>query len=137
MDRDFVRHAAMGGTAEVELGRLAQRQGASRDVRNFGAMMVRDHSRANAELMRMAMRLRVAAPATMGPDERSDMMRLRRLRGRDFDREYKRMMVADHQKDIMEFQDEARNGRGPIAEFARKTLPTLREHLRMAQAMRP
>ena len=56
MDRDFVMKAASGGLMEVELGNIAQQNAASQRVKDFGSMMVRDHSAANQELMSFANR---------------------------------------------------------------------------------
>src|ERR1043166_3385270 len=53
-DQKFVMEAAMGGLAEVEMGRLAAQKGATDEVRQFGQRMVDDHSKANEELMRVA-----------------------------------------------------------------------------------
>ena len=47
---DFVMKAASGGMMEVELGKVAQDKGKSQRVKDFGNMMVTDHSNANDEL---------------------------------------------------------------------------------------
>ena len=39
-DAAFYKHAAEGGIAEVEAGRMAQDKGNSQQVKDFGAMMV-------------------------------------------------------------------------------------------------
>jgi len=41
-------------------------------------------------------------------------------------------MVKDHKEDIAKYQQEARQS-GPAADYAKQTLPKLREHLRMAE----
>ena len=51
---EFAMKAANGGMMEVELGRMAQEKGMSKDVKEFGAMMVADHSKANDELKTLA-----------------------------------------------------------------------------------
>src|SRR5438270_2098432 len=48
-DRDFMKKAAEGGMKEVEMGRMAEEQGKSADVKAFGRRMVTDHSKANSE----------------------------------------------------------------------------------------
>jgi putative membrane protein len=51
-----------------------------------------------------------------------------------FDREYMEHMVKEHKKDVSEFEKQARNAKDPdVKAFASKTLPTLKEHLAMAQ----
>src|ERR1700744_3502509 len=50
-DSDFAVEAANGNATEVELGKLAIKNGKDKKVKNFGAMMVKDHGKANAKLM--------------------------------------------------------------------------------------
>jgi len=55
--------------------------------------------------------------------------------GADFDKLYMRHVVMDHEKDVKEFEKESSSGTdADVKQFASDTLPTLREHLRMAQA---
>jgi putative membrane protein len=133
-DQKFVMEAAMGGMAEVELGRLAAQKGASDEVRQFGQRMVDDHSKANEELMRVASGKGWTPPAALDAKHQAEMQRLSAMSGERFDKEYVKMMVKDHKKDVGEFQKEA--GRGTDADvkaFASSTLPTLQEHLQMIQ----
>ena len=52
----------------------------------------------------------------------------------DFDRAYMKTMLSDHKKDISAFEKEAKSGKdADVKSFAADTLPTLREHLRMAE----
>jgi len=53
-DAKFAVDAANGGMAEVELGKLAQEKAANSKVKDFGAMMVTDHSKANDEMKALA-----------------------------------------------------------------------------------
>jgi putative membrane protein len=46
----FMEQAAVGGLMEVEAGKLAQAQSKSVGVKEFAALMVKDHSKANEEL---------------------------------------------------------------------------------------
>lgn len=57
------------------------------------------------------------------------------LHGDDFDKEFVQYMIDDHQKDISDFQEESRENHGAISALARKQLPALQKHLRMAQAL--
>ena len=128
--------AAMGGTAEVELGRLAAQKGASEDVRQFGRRMVDDHTKANEELMSVVSPKGMTPPTTLDAKHQAAVRKLSALSGEKFDREYARMMVGDHKKAVAEFQKEAERGADPdIKAFAAAQLPALQEHLRMAQRL--
>jgi putative membrane protein len=135
-DHRFVMFAAMTGTAEVELGRLAAQKGASEDVRQFGQRMVDDHTKANEELMRVVSPKGLQPPTTLDAKHQGAVQKLSALAGEKFDREYAKMMVADHRKAVGEFQKEADRGADPdIKAFAAAQLPALRDHLRMAQRL--
>ncbi len=135
-DRNFVMDAAMGGMMEVELGRMAAQQGASDAVKQFGQRMVDDHSKANEELMSLASSKGITLPTTLDEKHRSQMTKMSSMTGADFDREYVKMMVSDHRKDVSEFEKESTRGTdADLKAFAGKTLPTLQEHLRMAEAL--
>ncbi len=135
-DRHFVHEAAMGGMAEVRMGNIAAMQGRSARVKRFGRRMVADHSKANQQLMRVARRLNLPVPSSIGGEEAETLGKLSSRHGREFDSLYASTMVKDHRKDIAAFEDEAKNGRNPrIRNFARMALPTLRMHLKMAQRL--
>ncbi len=53
-DKIFLRKAAEGGLAEIQLGQLAAQKGSSQDVRDFGAQMVKDHTDLNDALKPIA-----------------------------------------------------------------------------------
>ena len=133
-DATFMKKAAQGGMAEVALGRLASQQGARPGVRQFGMQMVRDHSQANHDLMRIAARQGVVLPRGLGPKNNALRARLSRLHGAAFDRAYVRAMIADHQEDLTEFRRESRNGNNPpVRTFAGKYAPVIQGHLMMVQ----
>src|SRR5690349_1271414 len=135
-DRNFVMDAAMGGMQEVELGRLATQQGASDAVKQFGQRMVDDHSKANQELINLAQGKGITLPTTMDEKHQKETAKFSSLHGADFDREYTKLMVSDHRKDVAEFEKESTRGTdADLKEFATKTLPTLQEHLKMAEAL--
>ena len=133
--RNFVEKAAAGGAAEVEGGKLAEQRGANEKVKQFGARMVQDHGKANDELKQLAAGKGLQLPGTTDPHHRQEMAKLQKLSGAEFDRAYMDHMVKDHKKDVVEFKSEADSGKDPdIKAFAARTLPTLQEHLKLAEA---
>jgi putative membrane protein len=133
-DRDFIKEAASGGMAEVKLGQLAQEKASDTGVRNFGRRMVDDHQAADARLKQVADKVGVAVPSTIDKKDQATYDRLSKLNGPAFDRAYMQEMVADHRKDIGDFQKEANAAKNPdLRNFVQQTTPTLQQHLAMAQ----
>lgn len=128
-DAKFAVAAANGGMAEVMVGKLAQDKG-SASVKDFGSMMVKDHSAANDELMTLAKSKNIALPTVVSADEQKHFDELGKKSGADFDKAYVKLMVSDHKTDIKEFEDASKNVKDPdLKAFAVKTLPTLKMHL--------
>src|SRR5690349_20135678 len=94
-DTKFVKEAAEGGMAEVELGRLAATHATSDQVKQFGQRMVDDHGKANNQLMELAQRHNITVPTILTGKHKSEYDRLSKLSGDQFDREYVKLMVAD------------------------------------------
>jgi putative membrane protein len=134
--RQFLREAIMGDTAEVQMGQLIQQRAASAQVKDFGATLERDHAMARDKASALAKRMGLAVPTGVKPDAKAEMAKLQRLSGGNFDREVARFAVIEHRKDIAKFEAQARNGDRLTREHARETLPHLRHHLTMAQALR-
>jgi putative membrane protein len=129
-DESFYKKAAEGGISEVEQGKLAQERGNSQAVKDFGAMMVKDHSAANDRLKSIADSKGISLPGSASMAQMATKGKLEVLKGDTFDKSYVKGMVKDHEEDIKEFEKEAREGQDPEAKaFASKTLPTLRAHL--------
>ena len=135
-DQQFVSLAAMGGLAEVQLGRLATERAGRASVQRFGERMVVDHGAMNAELAQIAARKGMSVPTTLDDQHRQDIDRLARLSGHDFDRAYMQHMVADHMKDIAHFERQAQSGTdADLKNLAANALPVLRQHLEMARSV--
>ena len=134
-DKDFAQKAAVGGMAEVQFGKLAQQKASNDQVKQFGSHMVEDHSKANDELKQIASAKGIALPTDLDAKHKSKMDKMEKLSGAQFDRAYMDDMVADHKEDVAEFKKQASSGKdSDLKAFAAKTLPTLEDHLKMAQS---
>lgn len=135
-DLAFMNAAAPGGMAEVALGRLAVKQGASTGVQQFGEKMIADHSKAGEKLQRLATDKRVTLPSELMPEHKQTMEKLSKLSGADFDRAYVGAMVTAHVSDVAAFKNVAKNATdADVKAFAARTLPTLEMHLQMINAL--
>ena len=134
-DYKFVSDAAEGGAMEVSLGRLAAQKGADQAVRDFGQRMVTDHQKANEELTQLVSQKGATLPDSSKEIEKS-LSRFGKLEGSDFDKAYIKDMVSDHKKDVKDFQTEADKAEdADLKGWVTKTLPTLEDHLRLAQTV--
>jgi putative membrane protein len=136
-DKQFVIEAAQGGMAEVSLGQLATKRAISKDVRQYAQDMIADHTKANAELMKLATQKGITVPKNMDAKGQALMTQLSKLSGKSFDQAYmKEAGVKSHAEQVALFQRQAQQGGDPqLKAFAAKTLPTVQEHLQMARDM--
>ena len=133
-DSTFVKTAAMDGMAEVEHGKLAAQNAASNDVKQFAQRMVDDHGKSNEELRRLASEKNLPLPTELDAKHKAMQDKLAKLTGAAFDKAYMTHMVGAHKDAVSLFQREAKGGKdAEMKVFAEKTLPTLQEHLKMAQ----
>lgn len=135
-DQKFVMDVAMDGMMEVELGRWAAQKGTSEGVKQFGRRMVDDHTKAKTELMALASSKGITLPTALDAKHQANISKISKLTGADFDNAYVKMMLSDHKKAVSDFEKQSTKGADPdIKAFAGTTLPTLKEHLTMAQAL--
>lgn len=128
-DSDFMIAAANGGMMEVEAGKLAQSNAASQEVKDFGAQMIADHTKAGDELKAMAASKNVVLPASLGENEQKHITDMSALKGAEFDKHYIDMMVNDHDKTVSMFEDASTDAKDQeVRSWAGKTLPVLKGH---------
>jgi len=133
-DRKFFTDASQGGMLEVELGKIAAAKGSNPDVKTFGQRMVDDHSKANDQLKDLAAKKDVKLLGKLSPAKQKMVDKYNKLSGAAFDSSYMSHMVTDHKEDVAEFKKEAKNGKdADLKSWAGTTLPTLEDHLKMAQ----
>ena len=129
-DKKFADDAAQGGMMEVMLGEVAATNASNAAVKSLGAMMVKDHSKANDELKSWASTVGYTLPTSMNAEQQKMYDDLKAKKGADFDKAYADAMVKDHKKDIAAFKKEASDGgEASLKSFAGKTVPTLEHHL--------
>jgi len=129
----FLKTAAGADNADINAGNMAAARGASQALKDYGRRLASDHGAHLQKVQALADRMHVRLPAGAPPDARAEARRLERLHGRAFDRAFARAMIMDHRKAIAMFEAQAHSRDRATADLARDTLPTLREHLRIAR----
>lgn len=132
---DFMMKAASGSMMEVALGQVAQDKAKSQRVKDFGSMLVTDHTKALGELKTIASSKNIMVPSSMMPEHQKHVDMLKMKSGADFDKAYMNMMLDDHKKDIADFKKATKSADADVKDFASKTLPVLEKHLDSAQAI--
>ena len=128
--QDFIQEAANSSLMEIELGKYAQQNAQNPRVKNFAAMMVRDHSQASETLKSLASGKNITVPTTMENNHRDQMSGIQKKTGAEFDKEYMKVMVDDHEKSVDKFKKfaEDENADPDLKSFATQTLSTLLVH---------
>jgi putative membrane protein len=133
--QEFIKKAIEGNLSEVAMGQLAQQKGKSDGVKTFGRQLEEDHSSANQKAMSVASSMGLTPPSEPNKKQKQTYQKLAKLSGEAFDHAFIKDMVADHKKDVAEYQKEAKRKNDPAADYANQTLPALQNHLQMAQSL--
>ena len=132
-DQEFLTRAIQDGLAEVRLAQLALERALAEQVRGFAERMILDHTAANQQLVRLAEASGLLPPTEMDQQHRALHQQLSQLAGEEFDRRYMQGQVEDHQTAVELYSTEASQPSGPVDQLAEQLLPTLQEHLELAQ----
>jgi putative membrane protein len=129
-DKKFAKDAALGGMAEVELGKLATQKASRDDIKQFGQKIVDDHTKANDQLKELASKENIPIPDALDSKHQARIDKLSKLSGEDFDKAFVKDQLKDHQAEVRDFSAEAQSGTDAnVKTFASNVLPTLQQHL--------
>jgi putative membrane protein len=129
-DESFFKDAAKAGMAEVAAGKSAQEKGSSQAVKDFGAMMVKDHSAANAKLKKIAMAKGIELPDSPSMMQKAMSKKTNMRSGDSYDKDYIEGQIKAHKDTIDLLQKEIDGGQDPDGKaFATEILPKVKAHL--------
>ncbi len=131
----FVQKAAQSGLAEIAAAQAALQKSNDPGIRSFAERMVKDHGKANTELVTIARKKGIEPPASLDAEHKAHVDKITSKSGAEFDRNYAEHMNMDHTKAIALFESASKSSDADLAGFARKTLPTLREHKQLAEKL--
>lgn len=132
---DFVEEASAKGLAEIETSRIALKESNSSAVRKFAETMISDHTKANQELKKIAQKKNLDVSDEPELRNKAKAMVLKMRDGESFDEAYANNQVVAHEQSIELFQRAANGQDAEIKAYAKKTLPKLQQHLKMAQEL--
>ncbi|OQP57641.1 hypothetical protein A3860_08395 [Niastella vici] len=132
----FLVDVADVNMTEVKLGQMAKDKASSQRVKNFGDMMVRDHTSADNELRTLAANKNVTLPTSVGTDHQNKINALSKKSGRRFDKACMDIMEDGHEETVRDFNRNKDNKNADVAAFVNKMLPTLQMHLDSAKAIK-
>ena len=133
-DQTFLKEAIRGDLAEVNMGKLAQEKGQSAATKQFGQMLEQDHGQHLQKAKDSAQQMGVSAPTEPNAKQKKMYDQLSKMSGAQFDKQFAQHMIMDHKEDIGKYEKKAKS-KGPLAQFAEQTLPTLQKHLQTAQRL--
>ena len=132
-DSSFIAMAGSLALLQVKLGKLAQENGSSSAVRDFGKRMVADYSKTSEQLSAGAKQ--AAYPASVLLRQHKQLVdRFSKMSKSSFDKNYMAETVNDHNEAVRLFEHEAETGRvASLKQLATSLLPTVKEHLALAR----
>lgn len=132
--QEFVARAIACDIAEIQLSEYAAKNAEDKDVKDFARKIVDEHSKHRDRMMERAKDLKLAIVGGAGREAQEKLLTLSRLKGREFDREYMRTMVDNHEKALKMYQTWAKKvDNKEFGEFLDKSSSTLKEHLEEAR----
>ncbi|HTV90568.1 MAG TPA: DUF4142 domain-containing protein [Stellaceae bacterium] len=136
-DQAFVKAAGAGNLGEADLGTLAEQEGATPAVREFGRWMATYHGLVAEKWLAAIMAdQHQSFHPTLSAQNEQLRRRLATLSGRRFDRGYIDAQVKAHEMTVPKFEKEAREGENPMLQlYARALTPVLEQHLAEAKAL--
>lgn len=135
-DEMFVMMAPAADMAEIMMGKMGAEQATNPSVKRYAQQLVDDHTKSSKALMALADKKGFAPAKAVSDHHRMESERMAKLQGANFDQAFAKHMVADHRKAVELYTAEARSGKDQdLRAFAEKSLPILREHLKMAESL--
>jgi predicted outer membrane protein len=139
----IVGFAVAANNGEIALGKLAETKGTNGEVKQFGKMMVTDHSAMLAATKKLGTKLNAQPDTTAGDvtdlmnhgrDEMKDLTD--KPKGADWDKDYIDKAVSDHQAVLGKLQDAAKTNTDPdVSKALTEATAKVQAHLTKAQAI--
>jgi putative membrane protein len=136
-DQQFVDFAAQTDMVEANLGQLAETASSSQPVKDYGQMLVTDHTKDFGQLNDVAHQANLNVPNAIDAQHNKMMIDpFQKLKDAAFDHRFIPAMVAGHTQAIAIYKKEAADAQNPaLKSYAEQALPVLEKHLDAAKAL--
>jgi putative membrane protein len=135
-DETFIKHGVQANLAEIALGRMAAEKSRTPEVREFSQKLIQDHSQAQRNLLRIAQEKNLSLPTQLDEKHQQKLEEIGQLSGPEFEKEFAKHMLKGHRKGVaMLHRAHQKTEDEQIKAFAQQLLPTLKQHLKLAENM--
>src|SRR5690606_22927228 len=135
-DQRFVDMAVSSNRFEVAAGSQALERSDDAAVKQFGQMLVTDHTKVLDELEKAAVAKKLVIPDAMNESHAAILKSMGELSGNDFNKAFKEVMIKSHEDAIALFEQAARGSNDPeLRSWAGGKIPSLKNHLEQAKAL--
>lgn len=133
-DGKWVSDVVAMNMAEINAHTAAQSHATTSDVKMHAKHMLTDHKKMGDEMTAYASKKNITLP-TAPPEDKVKMLdELNTKKGKDWDMGYLEAQVNDHKETIAKFESGEQTVTDPeLKAMITKTLPTLRDHLKMVE----
>jgi putative membrane protein len=134
----FVEQAGTSGLAEVEMGEIGAQKATNGQVKAFAKQIVADHKKANEELVTAIKGKGLQVPSSRTSMHKATVEKFQQQdAGKNFDRDFMEQMIEDHKAEVELFEAAADDEKLDLdlRSYAKRILPTLRDHLKQAQTI--
>jgi putative membrane protein len=133
-DKLFVRQAALGNRAEVDLAKQAAGKSGTQAVKDFANRMQKEHSTSSDRLMKAGKAAKMQIPRDLDPEHQRVRDELGKLSGADYDKAYLAAQIHDHQKTANLLLWHLSYGQNAeLIRYSSDTLPVVLDHLEHAK----
>lgn len=131
----FLEVAAQDEAAHAQLAAAASMIGESQQVRDLGAKLTSDHSKAKAETLALARTLGVSVSAEPEAADATKLADLQKLPGSKFDTAFVQHLASEYRRDIKLYGEQANAEAPEVAALVKARLPMLEDNLKATESL--
>ena len=136
-DSEFLVDIAEVNLAEIEIGKLAQIKSTNPDVKNFGKMLVEEHTKSASEVSALAKAKNFTLPSSLTEDGQDEYTKLNEKSGVEFDKKFADMMIDGHEKAIDKLTKASEDAKDEdVKLWASNNIAGLTAHLQHAKMLK-